>query len=273
MADLGVVENVFDVLFTRDVSPELRWTWGDAAHWVYMVASLVVVVFALRYLKRLPEDRHRKAILWLAGLAFSMWIIPPVILCVTDTGERWIEHLPLHLCSAACIIIPIGLLTRNKTVLGYVYGLCFPGAVMAIVTPGAMYRSLSYLGFHYWMYNVSHVILIVAGLAPIAMGWYKPSWRQYLPASGIGTAWLIVDYPINKLLDTNYLFVNIPEPGTPIAAMADLAGVPGYIGILAALAYTVIAALFAAWSLIAWVARRRAPLVGAQPGGGSGGTL
>ncbi|MDR1807333.1 MAG: YwaF family protein [Propionibacteriaceae bacterium] len=261
------MRQVFDVLFTRQVDPGLLWTWGCPAHWVYMALSLIAVVLILRHLSRLPEARQARATWWLVGLAFSMWIVPPVIMCVTDTGERWIEHLPLHLCSSACIVIPLAILSRNQALLNYVYGLCFPGAVMAIVTPGAMYRSLSYLGFHYWLYNVSHVILIVAGLAPIAFGWFQPRWRYYLPACGIGTALMIVDYPINKLLDTNYLFVNIPEPGTPIEAMANLAGVPGYVAILAGVAYAVIACLFAAWSLIALIRRRASHPGAAQPTG------
>jgi hypothetical integral membrane protein (TIGR02206 family) len=252
------VNDVFDILFTRNVPPDLLWTWGDAAHWIYMLLSLAACVFCLRRLHRLPEEKRNTATWWLVGLAFSMWIVPPVIMCVTDTGERWIEHLPLHLCSSACIIIPLAILTRSKVLMNYVYGLCFPGAVMAIVTPGSMYRALSYLGFHYWLYNVSHVILIIAGLAPIAFGWFRPQWRYYVPACLIGTALMIVDYPINKLLDTNYLFVNRPEPGTPIAAMADLAGVPGYVGVLAGLAYVVIAFMFAVWSAIAAIQKRRA---------------
>jgi hypothetical integral membrane protein (TIGR02206 family) len=259
------VGNLFDVLFTRTVPENLLWTWGDPAHWVYMILSLAAVTLILRHLHRLPADRQPRATWWLAGLAFSMWIIPPVVMCVTDTGERWIEHLPLHLCSSACIIIPIGLLTRSNVVLNYVYGLCFPGAVMAIVTPGSMYRALSYAGFHYWLYNVSHVILIVAGLAPIAFGWFRPRWKYYLPACGIGTALMIVDYPINKWLDTNYLFVNRPEPGTPIEAMANLAGVPGYVAILAGVAYAVIAFLFAVWSLGTLLFRRTSPPVMLSP--------
>jgi hypothetical integral membrane protein (TIGR02206 family) len=254
------VDALFDLLFTRRVDPVWRWRAGDAAHWIYIGLSLVAVVWSLRRLRRLPSERQRRAVHWLAGLAFSMWIIPPVVLCLTDTGERWIEHLPLHLCSSACIIIPIGLLTRRPVILNYVYGLCFPGAVMAIVTPGSMYRQLSYLGFHYWLYNLSHVILIVAGLAPIAWGWFRPSWRYYLSSCGIGLGLVVIDYPINKWLNTNYLFVNIPEPGTPIEAMANLAGVPGYVAVLAGVAFAVIALMFAIWQLVElWTARRPRP--------------
>jgi hypothetical integral membrane protein (TIGR02206 family) len=251
------VDSLFDIMFTRQISPQWRWSFGDPAHLTYIVLCLVGAVWALRALSRASRRRGEQAMRWLAGAVFTMWIIPPLLMCLTDTGERWIDHLPLHLCSSACVLIPIGLTTRNQVLLNYAFGLSFPGAVAAILTPGEVFRSLSWAGFHYFLFNFSHLLLIVAGLGAIAVGWFRPSWRRYPAVLGIGLALMVVDYPINKWLGSNYMFVNWAEPGTVLETFADVAGTPGYVGLLVVFGAVVVALLYAVWSLAAWLSRPR----------------
>jgi hypothetical integral membrane protein (TIGR02206 family) len=253
------VDNLFDILFTRSAPADQLWVWGNRPHLIYTVLVLGAIIVAVRWFRRVPPESQPRVIQILAGAAFSMWIIPPVLMCITDTGERWIDHLPLHLCSSACLVIPTALLTRNKTLLNYTYALCFPGAVAAILTPGEVFRTLSSYGVHYFLFNFSHLILILACLAPIAMGIYRPRWRYYPTSLGIGLLLMAIDYPINKWLGSNYMFVNWPEPGTILDTFAGVAGNPGYIGLLVIFAAVVVALLYGTWSLIELATRRPAP--------------
>lgn len=253
------MRQLFDILFTRAAPPAQLWVWGDVMHVTYLVLSLITIIVAVRWFRQVSPARHQRVLQVLAAAAFSMWIVPPVLLCVTDTGERWIDHLPLHLCSSACLIVPAALLTSNKALLNYTYGLSLPGAVAALLTPGEVFRGLSTYGFHYFLFNFSHLILILCALAPIAMGVYRPQWRYYPTTLGIGIALVIVDYPLNKWLGSNYMFVNWPEPGTILETFAGIAGNPGYVVLLVGFAAVVVALFHAAWSLIEWVCDRVAP--------------
>jgi hypothetical integral membrane protein (TIGR02206 family) len=248
--------DLFDVLFTRDAPAGQLWAWGNTAHLIYMAVDLLAIVLVLRHLRALAPERQNHALRVLALLVFLVWIVPPALMCVTDTGERWIDHLPLHLCTSASILIPIGLLRMSPTLLNFGFGLALPAAVAAIVFPGEMFRRLSSLGAHYFLHNVAHVLPVIACLAPIVMGLWRPRWRYYLPTVGIGLALMAVAYPVNKLTHSNYFFVNWPERGTILEAFGNLFGNTWYVAVLAVVACLVIAAMFGIWSAINGLSRR-----------------
>ncbi|MDR1118140.1 MAG: YwaF family protein [Bifidobacteriaceae bacterium] len=245
--------NWFDVLFTRQIPDSLRWVWGDAAHVFYLALTAVAVVVSVWALTRVPPAKQDRVIKWLAWSVFSVWIVPPALMCLTDTGELWINHLPIHLCTSASILLPIGLLRRNQVLLNFGFGLGLPGALAAIVFPGEMFQYLSFYSVHYFLHNVGHILPIVACLAPIAMGWWRPSWRYYGATVGVGVALMAVAYPVNKLLRTsNYFFVNWPERGTLLEVFGNLFGLSWYVPVLMVAAAAVIAAMFGIWSAVAW---------------------
>jgi hypothetical integral membrane protein (TIGR02206 family) len=259
-----VFGKLYDLLFTRRAPADTLWVWGDTAHVVYLAATVVVVVVSVRALGRVPPKKQRRVVKWLAWSVFTIWIIPPFLMCVTDTGERWIDHLPLHLCTSASILQPIGLLTRNRVLLNFAFGLGMPAALAAIIFPGEMFRYLSFYSVHYFLHNVGHMLPIVAALAPIAMGWWRPSWRYYPATVGVGVVLMAIAYPVNKWLGSNYFFVNWPERGTILEAFGSVLGRSMYLPVLATAAAAVIAAMFGIWSAVnaihsAVVARRRVP--------------
>jgi uncharacterized membrane protein YwaF len=245
----------FDILLTQNLPVYQRWVWGDTAHWLYLAVGLAVIVGVLIWLRRLPEPTANRAIVWLAVANFLVWIVPPALQCVTDTGERWIDHLPLHLCTSSAVIIPIALMTRAPLLLNYCYGLAMPGAVAALLFPGEVFRRLSDLSIHYFFHNVGHWLPIIAAIAPIVLGWWHPSWRYFPSTFGIGLAIGTIAYGANKLIGSNYFFVNWPERGTILEGFADLFGPAWYLPVLGAIGALVIAAMFGLWSLIGQLAR------------------
>ncbi|MDR0594063.1 MAG: YwaF family protein [Bifidobacteriaceae bacterium] len=250
----------FDLLFTRQAAPDTLWIWGNSAHLVYLVIALVAAVMSVWALTKVPPDRQDRVIKWLAWSVFSIWIVPPALMCLFDTGERWIDHLPLHLCTSASILIPIGLLKRNQVLLNFSFGLSLPAAVAAIVFPGEMFQHLSSYSIHYFLHNIGHILPIVAALAPIAMGWWRPSWRYYPATVGVGVVLMGIAYPVNKLIGamtprgSNYFFVNWPERGTLLEVFGELFGRAMYLPVLVVVAALVMAAMFGIWSAVAALA-------------------
>ncbi|MDR0849313.1 MAG: YwaF family protein [Propionibacteriaceae bacterium] len=254
------MDGIFNILFTQQVPESTLWTPWDPMQWVYLVLGILGIVLVLRWMTHVAPEKQSRVVAFVAAVVFSMWIIPPVLQCITDTGERWIDHIPLHLCSSACILIPIGLLARNKPLMNYAYGLCLAGAVAAVVFPGELYRRLSTYSFHFFLFNFSHMCIIVACLAPIALGFFRPQWRYYLSSVGIGIALMGIAYPINKVLGSNYFFVNWPEKGTILESFANIAGRAMYIPVLIVVAGIVIALLFAIWTVITRVRKPAAAI-------------
>jgi hypothetical integral membrane protein (TIGR02206 family) len=259
---------LFDLLFTRRAPAETLWVWGNRPHLIYLALGLVLTVISLRALTKVPPKKRDRVTQWLAWSVFLIWIVPPALMCLTDTGERWRDHLPLHLCTAASILIPIALLKRCQVLLNFGYGLALPGAVAALVFPGEMFRYLSSYSVHYFLHNIGHVLPVVACLAPIAMGWWRPSWRYYPATVAVGVGLMAIAYPVNKLIGSNYFFVNWPERGTILEFFGSVLGESMYVPVLALVAAVVIAAMFGIWSAVAAVQRlvatRRSPR-GAQP--------
>jgi uncharacterized membrane protein YwaF len=253
--------DLFAILFTRDAPANQLWVWGNTVHLVYMVLALAAIVLTLRYLRTLPPERQTHALRVLALLVFLVWIVPPALMCLTDTGERWIDHLPLHLCTSASILIPIGLVRMSPTLLNFGFGLALPAALAAIIFPGEMFRRLSSFGVHYFLHNVAHVLPVIACLAPIVMGLWQPQWRYYLRTVGIGVGLMAIAYPVNKVTHSNYFFVNWPERGTILEAFGNLFGITWYVAVLAAVAALVIAAMFGIWSAVSAVSRPSRPPV------------
>lgn len=249
----SIVDTLFHILFTQQVPASTLWTPWDRMQLIYLALGVISITWILRWMTHVPAEKKKRVVAIIAAVVFSMWIIPPVLQCITDTGERWIDHLPLHLCSSACIIIPIGLLTRNKPLMNYAYGLCLPGALAAVIFPGELYRRLSTYSFHFFLFNFSHMCIIVACLAPIALGFFRPQWRYYLAAGGIGIGLMAIAYPINKVLGSNYFFVNWPEVGTILELFGSIAGRSMYIPVLITVAGIVIALMFGIWTAVAKV--------------------
>ena len=62
----------------------------------------------------------------------------------------------------------------------------------------------------------------------------------------LAAAGLIV-YPLNKIWGTNFMFLNTPSPGSPLAPLENLLGNPGYIVGLAGLVLLVWFVLYLPW--------------------------
>jgi hypothetical integral membrane protein (TIGR02206 family) len=259
--------SLYDILFTRQVPADMKWVWGDTAQIIYLALTVVLVPLAVWALTKVPAGRQNLVIQWLAWLSFSIWIVPPALMCLTDTGERWIDHIPLHLCTASSVLMPIALLKRNQVLLNFGFGLALPGALAAIIFPGEMFQRLSFYSVHYFLHNIGHMLPIVACLAPIAMGWWKPSWRYYPATIGVGVALMGVAYFVNKPLGSNYFFVNWPERGTVLELFGSVLGRGMYVPLLACVAAAVIAIMFGIWSAIAALTRHssRHPEPAPQP--------
>ncbi|MDR1431726.1 MAG: TIGR02206 family membrane protein [Propionibacteriaceae bacterium] len=246
--------NWFNVVFTRDIPPEMRLAAFSGPHLAWVAGCGIVLALACWRLARIAKadsERAWRIVFKLSIAALGGYIVPVVIMCSFDSQSKWLDNLPLHVCSAAAFMLPFAIWKRSPVLLSLVYGLCLPAAIVAILTPEAFYQEFSYLGFYYLLFNISHSLIALVGLGIVVSGGFQPRWRNYPAVIAITAALMALDYPVNKALGTNYMFVNWPEPGTILELFAEIAGNPGYVFVLIGFGAFVVAFMFALYPLAA----------------------
>lgn len=143
------------------------------------------------------------------------------------TGYWNVGFLPFHLCSMALLVAFLYAFTGWRF-FGVVYVLlCMPGAAAALVFPNwTIYPFLSYMHIHAFL---AHGLTIAFGVWLIASGQIVPLWKEYWMAVCFGGIGVLLLYPLNQWLDTNFWFLAIPSVGSPLELIWKRTGSVWYI--------------------------------------------
>lgn len=87
---------------------------------------------------------------------------------------NWWNELPLQLCNINMFLIPIGLLTGRRSIMGFSFFVAPLGAVMALVFPEPAFCGYSLflprmLGFY-----GTHIVIFICGISLATLGIYRP---------------------------------------------------------------------------------------------------
>ncbi|MFR1190297.1 MAG: YwaF family protein [Oscillospiraceae bacterium] len=126
---------------------------------------------------------------------------------------NWFSELPLQLCNINMFLIPIGILTQRRSLLGFAFFVAPLGALMALVFPEA-----PFVGYCLWLprmlgFYVTHMLIIVCGLSLVTLGFYRPNFRDIPGITGTSLLLGIGALAVNFLLRhtvcplANYFFV------------------------------------------------------------------
>lgn len=126
---------------------------------------------------------------------------------------NWFSELPLQLCNINMFLIPIGILTQRRSLLGFAFFVAPLGALMALVFPEA-----PFVGYSLWLprmlgFYVTHILIIVCGLSLVTLGFYRPDFRDIPGITGtfllLGIGALAVNFLLRHTVCplANYFFV------------------------------------------------------------------
>lgn len=213
-----------------------------AVHWAELAAVAVCILLTARWYRRSPE-RTRRRILW--GVTVLLLADEAVlVIAMLATGQWNWSYLPLHLCSIHIFLCTTCTLTGKDWCKEELYALCTPGAAIALLCPG-------WLGTKAWslinLHSVTlHGLLVLYPVLLVAGG-FRPQ-VQRLPAVLaflFGSALPI--YFLNKVLYTNFYFLNGPTSSPVTALFTQWFGEQWYIlGFLPAVAL-VLAGMYLPW--------------------------
>ena len=237
----------------KDIPPDAGISaWGPVHIGWLLLMSAAGLLFIRRYRRLEPAARAR----WLKMLAVVILcqeMLKNVLFAISGTLSY--DHLPFHLCGISMFICTAYAFTKRSLPGQMLYALVIPGALAALIfLDWTAYPALHFSSIHSF---VIHGNLVLFGLLPICAGDVRPDWRALPRILGFALALCIPIYPLNKVLDTNFFFLNTPSPGSPLMPLAALLGNPGYIFGVIVLLILVWVLMYAPWALRA---RRKARL-------------
>ncbi len=163
------------------------------------------------YKKRSPEKRKKMRYLY-AGLLLLDEAIK--IAGLAAFGNYDVSYLPLHLCSINIILIAVHAIKPSKTLGNFLYSICIPAAIAALLFP--TWTKLPLLNFMHIHSFTVHILLAAYPIMLTAGGDIRPTAKD-LPKSLLLLMGLALPvYVVNLLCDTNFMFLMEAGKGNPL---------------------------------------------------------
>lgn len=206
----------------------------------------VCVVGAILYHRASEKGRHTcrtvLAVLLLAAEGSRQLVI-------AVTGQWQPEVMPLHLCSINIFVCLWYSVHPTRLAGNILYTLCLPGAVIALLSP--TWLVLPAASFFHINSEVLHILLVLYPVLLLAGG-FRPDIHMLPRVLLCLLGACVVIYPLNKILGTNFMFLNDPYGNVITAACTAVFGEQFYL-VGFALLLVLLLVLYLPW----WSADRR----------------
>lgn len=125
---------------------------------------------------------------------------------------NWFNELPLQLCNINMFLIPIGVLTRRRSLLGFAFFVAPLGALMALVFPEAAFSGYSLWLLRMLGYYITHMLILICGFSLTTLGFYRPRLKDLPGVTGALLTTAFAAFLVDLLLrhtvcpQANYFF-------------------------------------------------------------------
>lgn len=205
-------------LHTTDSIPTGEgFTHFDFTHITWLLFAVVLIALnCILFQKLNPQKKAKwqKAIAWLIVLDELFKMIMLFI-----GGRYTVSYLPLHLCSINIFIILWHAYRPSKVLDNFLYTVCIPGAVAALLFP--TWTKLPVLNFMHLHSETIHILLAMYPIVLAVNGRLSLSWKTIPKSMGLLLVMAILIYGINLLLNTNFMFLMKADQGNPLYWFAE----------------------------------------------------
>ncbi len=185
------------------------------AHGVAVLACVAAVaavcLIGKRYNSPSGHDRLRLGL----GVFGLVWQLINTAYFCRPSGFDWGTSLPLQICDITGFLAPLAMLTRWRVLRSLVYFFGFGLSTQAFITPIVRFGPES---FEFWIFWVSHSIIVGYAVIDLVVLGYRPSLRDLLTVMAIGVGYVTAMMGINQLLSAhraNYGFVGDVRMSSP----------------------------------------------------------
>lgn len=194
-------------------------------HITWLIITTITVILVSKHFKKLDTRRQRVLQQNIAWFLLLFEIYKDIYLI--RNNEFSLSYLPFELCSLAIFAILYHTYTNNLIVGEMLYNLFLPGAISALLFSNWIHRPI--FGFMCLFSFIFHLTLVTYCIMILYAGSVKPN-KKRIPYSILFLAVAgSTLYPLNKIWDTNFMFLNTPSPGSPLVPFEKILGNPGYI--------------------------------------------
>lgn len=197
-------------------------------HLAFLAGIAIFVGLMCVFYKNANEKAQLKFRRIVACTCFGLEMLKQVVLFIILPSYP-ISQLPLHLCGLGCFVQMFdAFVTKwNKTTREILYSLSLPGGLAALIF--ADWTTYPILSFFCLQSFTIHALLVCYPAMLLFAKQLKPNWRElWRPAVFL----VVVAVPlffVNRLFNTNFLFINGGTQGSPVELLVNLMGNPTYL--------------------------------------------
>lgn len=189
-------------------------------HIVWLVIFVATLITVSRIYKKSDGEKRakiRKIVAWLI-VADEIW----KMFFLTIGGRYIWEYLPFHLCSVNIFLILWHAYKPNKVVDNFLYLVGIPGAVAAMLFPS--WVKLPLFNFMHLHSFTIHTLLVLYPTMLTYAGDIKPQIKYIPKCIALLLAVCVPGIIANKLVDTNFMFLEEASAGSPLLIFENLWG-------------------------------------------------
>ncbi|MBR5309736.1 MAG: YwaF family protein [Oscillospiraceae bacterium] len=236
--------------YTRETMKELFPDYINFPHFgpkhLAVVAVMLAIIVAGCLVYRKLSDKDRGIFLKVMAVLLiidELWKYASTIF----TGQWLWGFLPLHLCSINIFVCVYNSIKRDDFSSEVLYALCVPGAALAIFMP--TWNNLPLLNSMSLHSNTVHLLLEMYPLLLLSGG-FKPSIKRLPKVFLLLLCECVPIFFINKVLDTNFFFLNGTDNNPVLEILVGIFGENLYFLGMPFLLVVVWAVMYLPWYLI-----------------------
>ncbi len=196
----------------------------DATHIYGLVLFAIISIVLGIFYHKMSQKARRNTLIVLAALCLADELFKHIG-CLAVNQYSW-GYLPLHLCSINIFVILAYVLKPTDLKAEILYALSIPGASLALISPS--WTKLPMLNFmHLHSYTI-HVLLVLFPILLLAGG-FRPSYKRLPKVFLCLLVAAACIFPLNKLLGTNFMFLNGSDNNLILVFFENIFGDPGYL--------------------------------------------
>lgn len=205
---------------TETIVDKVGFEHYSLLHCLWLVVFvLFVMIMAKKYKYANPEQKSKikkgLSYLIIADELFK-------IIGLNIGGNYSFDYLPLHLCSINIFIIAWHAYKPNQLLDNFLYLVCIPGAMAALLFPS--WNALPLLNFMHIHSFTVHILLAAYPLMLLLNHEIKPDPAYIKWCLLTLSIMAVVIYGINLVLDTNFMFLMKADTNNPLYVFKQLFG-------------------------------------------------
>ena len=206
---------------TVEVIPEgIGFPHYGTLHLCWLAAFVVLTVLNCLFYRKLGEKGRKRWRIIIAALLVLDELYKQIPLFIN--GYFTLEYLPLHLCSINIFVISFHAIKPTKTVGNFLYTVCIPGALAALLFP--TWTSLPAANFMLIHSFTVHILLAMYPIVLTVAGEIKPELKELPKALLLLLGLAAIALICNLLMNANFMFLMYAEPGNPLYLFKELWG-------------------------------------------------